>query len=207
MMQNLDSLKDLWRQQGESHIKFSQEDIQKMVRKRSSSIVVWILIISVLEFLLPNLIFLFTDFESTLEFHSKYGMSRIMEVYLTVHVIIIFGFIYVFYKNYKNISAESEVKELLSNILKTRRTVKYYIYYNLAMMVVIGLNMFYKVYHSPVFLEELPDNSNMLLIWTISVVLLCLAVFVFWIIYRVMYGFFLKKLKKNYAELLSNESL
>lgn len=207
MMQNLDSLKDLWRQQGESHIKFSQEDIQKMVRKRSSSIVVWILIISVLEFLLPNLIFLFTDFESTLQFHSKYGMTRIMELYLAVHIIIIFGFIYVFYKNYKNISAESEVKELLGNILKTRRTVKYYIYYNLAMMGVIGLNMFYKVYHSPVFLEELPDNSNMLLIWTISVVLLCLAVFVFWIIYRLMYGFFLKKLKKNYAELLSNESL
>jgi len=82
MMQNLDSLKDLWRQQGESHIKFSQEDIQKMVRKRSSSIVVWILIISILEFLLPNLIFLFTDFESTLQFHSKYGMTKIMELYL-----------------------------------------------------------------------------------------------------------------------------
>lgn len=206
-MQNLDSLKDLWRQQEESHIRFSQEDIQKMVRKRSSSIVVWILIISVLEFLLPNLVFLFTDFESTLEFHSKYGMSNIMKVYLTVHIITIFGFIYVFYRNYKNISAESEVKQLLSNILKTRRTVKYYIYYNLAMMVVIGLNMFYKVYHSPVFLEELPENSNMLLIWTISIVLLCLAVFVFWIVYRLMYGFFLKKLKKNYAELLSNESL
>ena len=57
-MENLDSLKDIWKNQGESSIRFTENDIHKMVQKKSSSIVKWILIISLLEFILPNLIFL-----------------------------------------------------------------------------------------------------------------------------------------------------
>ena len=54
-MENLDNLKDLWKNQGESKIRFTQDDISEMVQKKSSSIVKWILIISLLEFILPNL--------------------------------------------------------------------------------------------------------------------------------------------------------
>ena len=113
-------------------------------------------------------------------------------------------FLLAFYKNYKNISSESNVKILLSDILKTRSTVKYYIYYNLTIMGVIGLHIFYIVYKSPQFLKELPENSNLVMVWIISITFLALALLVFWVFYRIIYGFFLKKLKKNYAELESN---
>jgi hypothetical protein len=206
-MENLDSIKDLWKNQGESTIRFSQSDIHNMVQKRSSSIVKWILIISILEFLLPNLVFIFTDIDATRLFYQKYGLSMIMQFYGIIHIIIIIGFIFVFYKNYRNISVESNVKLLLSNILKTRRTVKNYIYYNLTIMGIIGLHMFYMVYHSSQFMNELPNKSNMVIIWGISIILLALALFIFWLFYRILYGFLLKKLKKNYAELLSQDSL
>jgi len=206
-MENLESLKDLWKNQGESKIRYTQDDIHRMVRKKSSSIVKWILIISLLEFILPNLVFLFTDFEATRTFYEQYGLSNTMMVYTVLHVIVIIAFIYVFYKNYRNISAESTVKVLLSNILKTRRTVKYYIYYNLTIMGIIGLNMFYVVYNSSEFLNHLEGDTSMVMIWTISIVLLSLALLIFWLFYRVLYGFLLKKLKRNYAELSNQNDL
>ena len=206
-MQNLDNLKDIWKNQGESNIRFTRNDIHSMVQKKSSSIVKWILIISLLEFILPNLVFVFTDFEASNVFYQKFGLENIMKFYAVIHVVIILGFIYVFYKNYKNISSESNVKILLSDILKTRSTVKYYIYYNLTIMGVIGLHIFYIVYKSPQFLKELPENSNLVMVWIISITFLALALLVFWVFYRIIYGFFLKKLKKNYAELESNDLL
>ena len=206
-MGNLDSIKDIWKNQGESTIRFTQDDIQGMVQKKSSSIVKWILIISLLEFILPNLAFVFTDFEATRLFYEKFGLKNTMNFYAILHVIIIIGFIYIFYKNYKNISTESNVKSLLTNILKTRSTVKYYVYYNLTIMGIIGLHMFYVVYNSPQFLQELPENSNMLMIWIISITLLVVTLLIFWLFYRIIYGFLLKKLKRNYSELSSKDSL
>lgn len=206
-MENLDSLKDLWKNQGESKIRYSQDDIHKMVQQKSSSIVKWILIISLLEFILPNLIFLFTDFESTRIFYQEYGLSNTMIIYSAVHIVIIIAFIYVFYKNYRNISAESTVKILLGNIIKTRRTVKYYIYYNLTIMGIIGLHMFYSVYNSLSFQQNLEAGTSMLMIWVISIVLLCLALLIFWLFYKILYGFFLRKLKRNYAALSNQDDL
>jgi hypothetical protein len=206
-MESLESLKDLWKNQGESNIRYTQQDIHKMVRKKSSSIVKWILIISLLEFILPNIIFLFTDYEATRAFYEQYGLSKTMLVYTVLHVVVIIAFIYVFYRNYRNISVESTVKVLLSNILKTRRTVKYYIYYNLTVMGIIGLNIFYAVYNSEEFLHNLEGDTSMVMIWTISIILLSLALLIFWLFYRVLYGFLLKKLKKNYAELSNQNDL
>ncbi len=206
-MENLDSLKDIWKNQGESKIQFSQNDIHQMVQKKSSSIVKWILIISLLEFILPNLLFLFTDFDATKQFYEQYGLSNSMMIYSAVHIIVIIGFIYVFYKNYKNINAESTVKILLSNILKTRRTVKYYIYYNLTIMGIIGVNIFHSVYSSMEFQNSLAQGTSMLKIWIISIILLSLALLVFWGFYRIIYGFFLRKLKNNYASLSHQEGL
>ena len=206
-MENLENIKDLWKNQEESKIRFSQDDISQMVQKKSTSIVKWILIISLLEFILPNLLFIFTDFDATKQFYQQYGLSNSMMMYTAIHILVIIGFIFVFYKNYKNISSESTVKNLLGNILKTRRTVKYYIYYNLTIMGIIGINIFYSVYNSIEFQNTLAEGTSMLKIWVISIILLCLALFIFWVFYRIIYGFFLRKLKKNYAALSHQDEL
>ena len=206
-MENLDNLKDLWKNQEESTIRFTEKDIHKMVQKKSSSIVKWILIISLLEFILPNLIFLFTDFDATKQFYEQYGLTTTMMIYSVLHIAVIIVFIYVFYKNYRNISAGSTVRILLSDILKTRRTVKYYIYYNLTIMGIIGLHIFYAVFNSAEFQSSLTSGTSMVKIWVLSIILLCLALVIFWLFYRILYGFFLKKLKRNYAALSQRDEL
>jgi len=200
-MGNLDKLKDIWQNQKESTIQFTESDINKMVHKKSSSIVKWILIISILEFLLPNIFLLFTDFESTKEVYQDYGLSNLVLFYSIVHVLVILGFIYLFYKNYKNIHAECSVKKLLQSILKTRKTVKYYVYYNLIMAAIIGVHMFYLIFNSQIFIEKLPENVSMLAVWSISLVILSIAVLLFWLVYRLIYGVLLNRLQKNYIEL------
>ncbi|MEN8187800.1 MAG: hypothetical protein ABFR05_11790 [Bacteroidota bacterium] len=203
-MGELEQLKNVW-QKEDCKITFSKDDIYNMMQKKSSSVVKWILIISILEFILPNLFTLFTDYDATVDFYSKYSMTNAMKFYFSIHFIIILYFIYIFYKNYKNISAFSNVKELMHDIIKTRKTVKYYIYYNILMFTIIGIHIYYKVFNSESFLETLPENTNLTIVWVIALLLLTLTIFLFWGIYRIIYGFFLKKLNKNFKELEKTE--
>ena len=200
-MDKLENLKDLWQNQQQTDIVYTKEDIYKMVQKKSTSIVKWILIISVVEFLLPYALILFTDLETPSRIYAEYGISELTIYYSVVHFIVILGFIYMFYKNYRNISAVSTVKNLLSDILKTRRTVKYYIYFNLIMMGILGLHSFYLIINSDMFIDKLPENANLTLIWVIAVTLYGLVLLLFWCFYRVIYGYFLRKLNRNYKEL------
>lgn len=200
-MDKLENLKDLWQSQPQAGVSYSKEDILNMVRKKSSSIVKWILIISILEFLIPYVLILFTDLETPSRVYAEYGLENLTNYYTAVHFVIILGFFYVFYKNYRSISADSSVKSLLADILRTRRTVKYYIYYNLVMMGILGLHSFYVIMNSESFLSKLPENADITIVWVTALFLYALVLFLFWCFYRLIYGFFLRKLKRNYAEL------
>jgi hypothetical protein len=204
-MDNLENLKNVWQNQAVTGLNYTKEDIHNMVRKRSSSIVKWILIVSIVEFLLPYILILFTDLETPSRILTEYGLGTIDRNYTIVHVVIILGFIYMFYKNYRNISADSSVKILLGDILKTRKTVKYYIYYNLILIAVIGLHSFYMIFNSETFISKLPENANITVFWITAILLWGLFILLVWCFYRIVYGFFLKKLKRNYAELRKRE--
>ena len=200
-----DPLKDIWKKQEDCTIKFSREDIFKMMNQKSSSAVKWILIISILEFILPNLFIIFTDYDTTLAFYEKYNLTRTMEVYLGIHLVVILSFIYLFYKNFRKISAENTVKGLMEDIIKTRKIVKYYIYYNIGMVAWIGIHFFYRIFQSPVFIEKLPEDANMTRIWIIALSLFALVILLLWLGYRLIYGFFLRRLNRNYNELEKTE--
>ena len=129
-MEQLEKLKGVWQDQNESSIKFTKSDIFDMIHKRSSSVVKWILIVSIIEFILPNLIILFTDNTASKKLYNTYDLNGVMMNYMILYIVVIIGFIYYFFKNYKNISADNSVKELIQSILLTRKTVKYYIYTN-----------------------------------------------------------------------------
>jgi hypothetical protein len=204
-MPTLENIKDVWKKQIDCKYKFSKEEIFKMMHLRSSSAVKWILIISILEFIIPNILLLFSDYKGTIDFYHKYELTGIMEVYFAFHFVIILYFIYRFYKNYKNISAEQSVKELMENIIQTRKTVKYYIYYNIAIAGVIGVHIFYRVFHSETFLEKLPEDTSMTTIWIMALVIFGFVLFLFWVVYRIIYGFLLRRLKLNYQELEKTE--
>ncbi len=204
-MPTLEHIKDIWKKQEDCKMKFSREDIYDMMYQKSSSAVKWILIISLLEFTIPNILLIFSDYKATLSFYNKYDLTRMMEVYFSIHFVVIIYFIYRFYLNYKNISAGQSVKQLMENIIQTRKTVKYYIYYNIAIAGLIGVHTFYKVFKSETFRESLPEDAHMTFIWMIALILFAIVLLFFWGVYRIIYGFLLRKLKNNYRELKRTE--
>jgi hypothetical protein len=125
MMNELDLLKKDWNKQTKPFRQLQESDIAAMIHKRSSSIVKWILIISILEVTLWTAISLFfnTD-EVMVKNHTEY-MIPYFKIITYVNYAVVAAFIYAFYVNYKNISTLRSTKKLMQDILKTRRTVKY----------------------------------------------------------------------------------
>lgn len=205
-MDKLEKLKNVWQNQPVTDLNYTKEDIHNMVKKKSTSIVKWILIISIIELLLPYVLFLFTDLKTEDQIYADYGLESLKRNYTIFYVIIILGFIYLFYRNYRNISADSSVTSLLRDILKTRKTVKYYIYFNLILFGILGIHILYTSIQSEAFIENtLPENANITVLWVSAILALGLTILVLWLFYRLVYGFFLKKLQRNYKELRKME--
>ena len=205
-MDQLELLKKDWKKQESSLPKLSRDDLSKLMHKKSSSIVKWIFIISVLEFMLPHIIYLFIDYDKVIQQYKELDLYNFSLISNIVFYAVVLVFIYLFYKNYKSISANSRPKILMQNIIKTRKTVKYYIWFNLGMIPVIAGITLFKIFNSSEFTDKVPENISMVLVWLISIILILALVVIFWLFYRLIYGILLNKLEKNYNELVSNET-
>lgn len=204
-MDQLELLKKDWKKQEDALPTLSYDELSKLIHKKSSSIVKWIFIISVLEFALPFLTLLFPSLrDMSMSSYEKLGLTNFINILYTVFYIIVVGFIFLFYKNYRSISTNSNPKILMHNIIKTRRIVKYYIWVNLALAPIIGGVAFYKLFNSADFLEKVPTNINMTMLWLLSILILLILVGLVWLFYRLLYGILLNRLKANYNELVSN---
>jgi hypothetical protein len=205
-MKELDLLKKDWKKNANSFEQISETEIYKMIHKKSSSIVKWILIISILEVLLWTSISVFFNADGYLRKLNHEELIQFLEVLTFFNYGVILVFIYLFYKNFISISTTASTKQLMNTILKTRKTVQYYVWYNLAMIVLSSIVAFYiaLVYNPEVSVlrDKIATNGKAMAI-TIGVVLLTIAVLfgAFWLFYRLVYGILLRKLHANYKEL------
>jgi hypothetical protein len=206
-MDELELLKNDWRKQDANYPKLSYDQIYNMLWKKSSSIVKWIFIISVLElFISTFLSILFTGDDYWIQL-EKYNLTQFTEVLFAVGYAITFFFIFLFYRNYKKISATDDASTLMKNILKTRRTVKYYIAYVLIYNGLTAIVVFsYMIYlHINSQDQTLTKYSFDTLDWIkfigVVLVVLTLLLGLIWLFYRLLYGILLKKLHRNYREL------
>ncbi len=208
-MEELDILKKAWKRDESSYEQVSEKQIYSMLHQNSSSIVKWILIISIVEFLFWNIIAIGLnddDYQAKME---AYGISDFLIVINVINYLIIFGFIYVFYKNYRSISIMDSTTKLMKSILKTRRTVQYYIWYNLlivAVTIIISIVMMFS--HSPEMISMMEkqvheghENLFVCVCVGLSILFIGLIIGIFWLFYRLLYGILLKKLFANYKEL------
>jgi len=205
-MDQLDLLKKDWKKQEKSLPKLTYDDLSKIIHKKSSSIVKWIFIISILELLLPQVVYLFTDsntFTKEIKELNLEGFIFFMNIFY--YGIVLF-FIYLFYRNYKTISANSNPKVLMQNIIKTRKTVKYYIWFSLSLIPIIGGVIIGKQIYTTDFLEKLPEGTSIILVWIVVMFVLSVLVGIFWLFYRLIYGILLNRLKKNYKELVASNN-
>jgi uncharacterized membrane protein YdcZ (DUF606 family) len=201
---DLEKYKKAWENQADENIPITKVDIYKMAHSKSSSIVKWIFIIGLLEFaFMISSIFIF-DTSSQDKVMEDMGVKNIAQIsqYLTIPIILYF--LYMFYNNYKNISVTDGTKKLVTTIIKTRRTVRNYVIFNLLSIVFISSIMtFGMVTDMKGEFGKVPDW--MIIVSMIGVTLVILLVF--WLFYQLLYGILLRKLNRNYKELAKLEGI
>lgn len=211
MMDELELLKKDW-QKKEDHLpKLSYDDIHKMTWKKSSSIVKWILIISILELVLPNLLVLFSVGADNWSSKDLGLMANYYLAFNIIYYVVVFYFIYQFYKRYKEISVLDNSKNLMRKIIKTRKTVKHYVIFCLAMILgffaifIVGLyiddNILLSIDVIAEKAQEVPlEKLKTAAVWVLAIGGIAFALFMGGV-YFLLYGLLLRKLKVNYKEL------
>lgn len=210
-MDELDLLKKDWQKKGDQLPKLTYNDIHNMTWKKSSSIVKWILIISILEIVLPNLLYLIPSFRQSMSIYENTIVDKYFLGMTVIYYLVIFYFIYQFYRRYKEISVLDSAKGLMRKIIRTRRTVKYYVIFSLSTILVFIAIVIIGIYLNDSFMDnftEMAGNSNAVspekLKTTLMVSMAILGVVMiafFGGVYFLLYGLLLHKLKKNYKEL------
>jgi uncharacterized membrane protein YhdT len=208
-MDELDILKKDWKKNENSFNQITEKEIYGMLHKRSSSIVKWLFIISVCEFMLwitTSIMMRNNDNITTFNSFDKFNIILILEL---ISYSILIYFMVRFYLNYKKINTNQSVKNLIKNILNTRKTVQNYIKIIIIYTVITALIMFYVQFNfDPEIIKlytEIEKSGNQ----TVFIVLSLLLTFVFigiftlfmWFFYKLIYGILLKRLYKNYEEL------
>ncbi|MFH6992536.1 hypothetical protein [Flavobacterium sp. FlaQc-48] len=205
-MKELDLLKKDWKKNSASFQQISENEIYKMIHKKSSSIVKWILIISILEFSFWTFSNLFINTDDLLRKMNHPEIVLALDILTYFNYIVVLFFVISFYKNYKTISTTVATKTLMSAILKTRKTVQYYVWYNLGMIVIISIFSYFIafVYNPDMdFLRDKLAADGKAVFFTVGILILIILglLGIFWCIYRLLYGTLLRRLYVNYKEL------
>ncbi|WP_347374343.1 hypothetical protein [Aequorivita sp. Q41] len=181
-----------------------------MLLKKSSSIVKWIFYISIAEILFWTILSFLVP-ESSTKFSDDIGLHDIL---IGVNIInyTVFGiFIILFYINYRKISLTDSIKELMANIIRTRKTVKYFVIYNIttSFLIIIGINLYYFLNQDIVFkymsedygIANISQDQFMRLFFVIQILFGLVMIAFILLFYRLVYGILLRRLHKNYKEL------
>ena len=205
IMEELDLLKKNWNK-AQNFKQVSDADIYKMLQQKSTSIVRWLFIVGILEFLLWTSISIFTNSDDL--FHNQ-ELDRLVVItnyieYFGYGVIVLF--IYLLYKKYRQISVTVATKQLMKDILATKKIVQYYVGYNLIVLVMcIFLGVYYAIIINSEshFIIDKMNSDSKFMFFGIFILAMVTLVFlaVFWVFYRLLYGILLKKLYRNYNEL------
>ena len=208
-MEELDLLKKAWQKDSHSYEQVSESEIYKMLHKKSSSIVKWILIISIIEVLFWAVISIYFKVDEYLKNLNAENLSMYFQVLNVVNYLVTLWFIFNFYKNYIKISTTASTNQLMHDILKTRKTVKYYVWYNLLMSLLSMIAAFVMEFEFNPRMEIVKnqianENNYNTLIVTVGIMLLSIILFIglVWLFYRLLYGILLRKLNSNYKELM-----
>ncbi|MCZ2085023.1 MAG: beta-carotene 15,15'-monooxygenase [Flavobacteriales bacterium] len=216
---DLDSFKETWQKQP-IEPKYDSREIESMLNKSSRNYVKYILWISLVEFILilgANLYYLFlgedtTDLMSVL---GKLGIdnssnfeSTLSNIYLILKIVSLVMtavFVYCFYQNYRKINVESNLKKLILQIIKFKKTVQLFIVANIALVILFTLIL--GIFTFSVLAEQNIELTNPTLIGFIAGLILTMAISVvlIWIYYRVVYGLILRRLGKNLEQLQNIE--
>ncbi len=198
MMDELELLKKDWQKQDATLPKFTKQDIYPMILKKSSSLVKWIFVISIIEFALWILLSFGLKIDEPHYTEIENSLSSFDTIVTAIHFIALIVFMVWFYVNYRKIQSTDSAKVLMENILKTRKTVKFYIYFNLAFLVLGSIIAFTTLQKTN---PELFAGADTMVQTATFVGFIIVTLLILFIFYRLIYGILLKRLKANYKQL------
>ena len=206
---DLANYKKVWKNQPEEKNKISALEIYKMTQSKSNSIVKWIFIIGLLEFVFWFAINYLCTENGALEPYEKLKLISFIENFNYFHYVVVVLFLILFYRNFSLISTVDDTKTLMKNILLVRKTVKWYVYYNLINVVIFTIILNILIFNTPDGINILSgiDNESfnqehMMSVFIIAqIVVIAIMILILWLFYYLLYGILLKKLNKNYKEL------
>ncbi|WP_372753838.1 hypothetical protein [Mariniflexile sp.] len=208
-MDELELLKKDWKKDTTKYPQLSYKEIYAMIHAKSSNIVKWIFIISILEFAFWLIISVAFKGTSLSKKMNGLDIDHILTPLTVVSYAVLIYFFYQFYKNHQNISATDNSKTLIENILKTRQTVKQYVIFNIAFLILgTFLGVIYGFKHDTNLTAQLNSaslNGGVFEIYAgiiiVTLLVLIIAVGLLLLIYWLTYGLLLKRLNRNYNEL------
>jgi len=211
---DLEKYKKSWKNQPKETKAVSNVDVYKMAHSKSSSVVKWIFIIGILELIFwTSLNFMVP--QKYMEVYKDFKIMELLKATMFVHYVVILVFLVLFYRNYNSISITDSTKRLMNRILSVRRTVKYYVYYNLGTIIISNIVLMIILLGQPDHLIDAlnpkglnVDTNTTITIFIIATAAMVLIMFlIIWFFYKLTYGRLLKKLNKNYKELDNLEHL
>lgn len=217
---DIDSFKKSWQNQTIAD-GYNQEDIEKMLNKKSRNYIKYILWISIAEFFvfgMINFITLFssnfhTDFTSILnrlqirnQSQVEFSLDRIYNWMKVASLVITGIFVIIFYINYKRINVEANLKKFITHIIAFKKTVNLFIISNIVLLLlVIGCFTTFIIYTMRLQKIHIDNPTFWGLISGVTVSLLICIILIL-LYYKIAYGIILKRLSKNLNQLEAIDS-
>ena len=205
-MKELEDLKNKWAEQDFSQ-SYSKEEIKNFLQKKSTHSIRWIFFLSIAEFLLYlSFPLLVPNYLDSFDYYKSLNLYEFSIVTTFLGYVLLLYFMWRFFQNYKNISVANSVKNHLSAILKTRRAVNQYFYFNIAILIVFTIVVLIAALRLDKNIIALQEESNSFLMMIFMIgILIAIILGLFGLLYYFVYGRFLRPLKKNEKELLRME--
>ncbi|AYO57132.1 beta-carotene 15,15'-monooxygenase [Chryseobacterium sp. 6424] len=217
---DLDDLKKTWQQQ---HVapKYNSHDIEAMLNKSSRNYVKYILGISIIEFLVMlcmNIYYTFLgdDSKSFMTVLGKLGVhstdelqasfSHLYFILKIISLLMTAFFVVRFYRNFRRIKIEANLKRLILQIMRFKKTVNLFILANILLLIIFTVVLTFFTF-SVLSSQHVEMSHPTLIGFVIGLVLMTgLSVVLIWVYYRIVYGILLKRLGKNLAALQKIEA-
>lgn len=196
-MNELDFLKEHWKKTT-NFPKKSKEELYTITQKKSSNLLKWIISINILEFIFfLSLSFFMPQDDIDEQYPFLIGLLTVISYLIPIY------FIYNYIVLIRGINITQSTRELMKNILKTRKLLNQYITTNILLLII---SAFTGIYISLNQRPGFPHNMiDFLFISVAALIFISFIVGIAFLFYRLIYGFFLRKLEKNYKELQSYE--
>jgi len=217
---DLDSFKKTWQEQPVKP-KYDNNEILKMLNKKSRNYMKYIFWISVVEFLFFSVLAVFyliqsNESDSFLSILEKMGVHRdsqlvtkLDNIYLIVKILslVVTGFFVLkFYQNYRKIKIEEDLKLFIIRIITFKKTVNAFILTNIGLLLVL-MSAFIGFTFYIINIQNIKVSNSTLIGFLVGFIIgTILCVSLIWVYYRLVYGIIMSRLDKNLNQLKEIES-